>query len=236
MDSSPPNLKSVLLMPRPSSPSPHQHSAPVTTTHFPPAPFPSYPWSNHSQNPDWNSKDETVDWYNYKQLLQQAKQQQERAEAARQQQEREELARQQQENYKQLLQQAKQQQEREEFARQQQEEREEFERFQKNINSAINKKITENQYEEIPDAPAHVFHNDKLHVRMPGDFKPLIEKPSGAHTTPSVKQSRQPLFNRAPGKERQTFHDIRLPPPTLGAASTVNKPPSDQLGGQHPSW
>ena len=104
MDSSPPNLKSVLLMPRPSSPPLHHHPAPVNATHFPPAPYPSYPWSNHSQNPAWDSQDEAVDWYNYKQLQ---RQQQERAEFARQQLERAEYAR--------------QQQEREEFARQQQE-------------------------------------------------------------------------------------------------------------------
>ena len=95
----------------------------------------------------------------------------------------------------------------------------------------INKKITENQYEEILDDPAPDFHDHKLHVKMPDNFKPLVEKPS--------KQTRQPQFNRAPGNERHTFHNISLPPPdlhpSLGAAPTVHKPPSDQLSGS-PEW
>merc|ERR1711954_310613 len=216
-------------MPRLSSPSPR--SAPIITTHFPPppapAPFPSYPWSNHSHNPGWDSREVTVDWYDCQDLLQQAEQLRARTEFVKQQKEREEyerqhekeeLARQQQEKeehakqiakYKQFLEKAKQQQEREEYERfknkedkkllqeaKQQQEREEYERFKNNITSVINKKITENQYEEIPDAPAPDFHDHKLHVRMPGDFKPLVEKPT--------KQSRQPLFNRAPGTERHT--------------------------------
>ena len=85
LDSSPPKLQNeVLLLPRLSSPSPHQHSAPVITTHFPPVSFPSYPWSNPSHNPDWDSRDETED---YQDLLQQAKQLQERAEFVKQQKE-----------------------------------------------------------------------------------------------------------------------------------------------------
>ena len=245
LDSSPPDLPNeVVLLPGLSSPSPHQHSAPVTTTHFPTAPFPSYPWSNHSHNPDWDSRDETIDRDNYQDLLRQAKQLQERAEFVKQQQEKEEHARQQQTNYNQFLQKAMQQQEREEYERlknkeeqqllqraKQQQEREEYERFRNNITSVINKKITEHQYEEIPDAPAPDFHNHKLHVKMPDDIKPLAEKPS--------KQTKQPVFDRAQGNERHTLPNISLPPPdlhpSLGAASKVHKPPSDQLSGS-PEW
>ena len=42
LDSSPPTLQDELLLPRLSSPAPHQHSAPVITTHIQPAPF-SFP-------------------------------------------------------------------------------------------------------------------------------------------------------------------------------------------------
>ena len=110
---------------------------------------------------------------------------------ARQQQEKEVHEKQQQENYKLFLQKAKQQQEQEEYERlknkeekqllhkaKQQQERKEHERFKNNITSVINKKITENQYEEIPDAPAPDFHDHKLHVKMPDGFKPLVKKPS----------------------------------------------------------
>ena len=55
LDSSPPNLQNeVILLPGLSTPSPHPHSAPVISTHFPQAP--SYPWSNPSHNPDWDNR------------------------------------------------------------------------------------------------------------------------------------------------------------------------------------
>merc|ERR1712105_49712 len=189
--------------------------------------------SNPSHNPDWDSRNEPVDWNNSQDLLEQAKKLHERAvflkqqeeiekyerqhgieKLARQQQEKEEHAKQQRANYEHFLLKAKQQQEREEYERlknkeekqllqkaQRQQERKEYERFKNNITSVINKKITENQYEEIPDAPAPAFHDQKLHVKMPDEIKP-------------------------PRNIRLPLPDLR---PSLGAAPTVHKPLSDQV-------
>ena len=73
---------------------------------------------------------------------------------------------------------------------------------------------------------------------MPQHFQPLFERTSEANvTSASAKQTSQPLFDRAPGKSlapppaRQTFHDVILPPPTLGATSiNLNMPPPNQFG------
>ena len=76
--------------------------------------------------------------------------------------------------------------------------------------------MTENQYEEIPDANPDC--SQKLHVKMPDGIKPLIGK-----TTNLTKQP----------------HNIGLPPPdlhpTLGAAPTVDETPVDQASGS-PEW
>ena len=240
LDSPPPKLQNeVILLPGLSSPSPHSHPAPVIPTHFPQAP--PYPWSNPSHNPDWERK-EPIDWNNSQDLLQQARKLHDRAEFLEQQKEREryerrhlledEHAKQQRANYESLLLKAKQQQELEEYKSlinkkekqllqkaQQQQEKVEHERFKSNITAVINKRVnvmTENQYEEIPDANPDC--SQKLHVKMPDGTKPLIGQP--------------PRITKQPS-------NLALPPPDfhppLGAASMVNEAPVDQAC-ESPEW
>ena len=246
LDSSPPHIKNdILLMPYQSSPS--TRSAPILNTHFPPPPppalFSSYPWSNHSHNMGWENRKVTVNWDDCQDLLQQSEQLRARAEFVKEQKEREkyerkrekeELERQKEKEenenqiarYKQYLEKAKRHQEKEEYEKvknkeekklleeaKKQQEIQDFERFRSNITSVVNRKTPEPQYEEIKDDTAPDPHNQKITVRMPGDFEPLVERPS--------KPSRRPLFDRAPGAQRQEVPDISLPPPT--GFGTVNQ-------------
>merc|ERR1711942_140878 len=185
----------------------------------------------------------TVDWYDCQDLLQQSEQLRARAEFVKEQKEKERYERKREKEelerrrekeehenqiarYKQFLEKAKRHQEKEEYEKfknkeekkllkeaKKQQEIQEFERFRNNITSVVNRKVHEPQYEEIKDDPAPDPHDQKINVKMPGDFEPLVERPS--------KPSRRPLFDRAPGAQRQEVPDISLPPPT--GFGTVNQ-------------
>ena len=248
LDSSPSNLLNEALLPGLSSPPPQPHSAPVTSAHFPQAPpYPwSTPsqnpdWDSRHEKIYWNNSQDLLEqarklheravFLKQQEEIEKYERQHGIEKLARQQQEKEEQAKQQRANYEHFLLKAKQQQEREEYERfknkeekqllqkaQQQQERKEYERFKNNIALVINKKNTENQYEEIPDAPAPNSHDQKLHVTMPNVTKPLVENPT--------KQTKQPC-------------DISMPPPdlrsSLGAAPTVHKSLSEQVS-ESPDW